>query len=170
MALAQGRSLPLPRGHLYPPTASAPDSGAGLTRRPRDPLSHACLPPAASFPHFAFRLASTHLGWGTRRQFTRRSRDPPGFETPTKSSREPPLAIPNDADIEPPLLENKHQERRERKRRCGMHSQTRTALCRGWAPVLAASPSRSFHHAMHCATRLIGPCTPGRCYPVNVWA
>jgi hypothetical protein len=82
-ALAQGRSLPLPRGRLYPPTASAPDSGAGLTRRPRDPLSHACLPPAASFPPFAFRLASTHLGWGTQRQFTRQSRDPPGFETPT---------------------------------------------------------------------------------------
>jgi hypothetical protein len=77
-ALAQGHSLPLPRGRLYPPTASAPDSGAGLTRRPRDPLSHVCLPPAASFPPFAFRLASTHLGWGTRRQFTRRSRDPPG--------------------------------------------------------------------------------------------
>jgi hypothetical protein len=82
-ALAQGRSLPLPRGRLYPPTASAPDSGAGLTRRPRDPLSHACLPPAASFPPFAFRLASTHLGWGTQRRFIRRSRDPPGFETPT---------------------------------------------------------------------------------------
>jgi hypothetical protein len=82
-ALAQGRSLPLPRGRLYPPTASAPDSGAGLTRRPRDPLSHACLPPAASFPLSAFYLASTHLGWGTQRQFTRRSRDPPGFETPT---------------------------------------------------------------------------------------
>jgi hypothetical protein len=81
--LTQGRSLPLLRGRLYPPTASAPDSGAGLTRRPRDPLSHTCLPPAASFPPFAFRLASTHLGWGTRRQFTRRSRDPPGFETPT---------------------------------------------------------------------------------------
>jgi hypothetical protein len=39
-ALAQGHSLPLPRGRLYPPTASAPDSGAGLTRRPRDSLSH----------------------------------------------------------------------------------------------------------------------------------
>jgi hypothetical protein len=77
-ALAQGRSPPLPRGRLYPPTASAPDLGAGLTRRPRDPLSHACLPPAASFPPpFAFRLASTHLGWGTRQRFTRRSRDPP---------------------------------------------------------------------------------------------
>jgi hypothetical protein len=29
-------------------------------------------------PPFALRLALTHLGWGTRRQFTRRSRDPPG--------------------------------------------------------------------------------------------
>jgi hypothetical protein len=28
------------------------------------------------------RLAPTHLGWDTRRQFTRRSRDPPGVETP----------------------------------------------------------------------------------------
>jgi hypothetical protein len=34
-------------------------------------------------PPFALRLAPTHLGWGTRRQFTRRFRDPPGFETPT---------------------------------------------------------------------------------------
>jgi hypothetical protein len=31
-----------------------------------------------SFPPFVLRLAPTHLGWGTRRQFTRRSRDPPG--------------------------------------------------------------------------------------------
>jgi hypothetical protein len=38
--------------------------------------SHARLPPAA-FPPFALRLAPTHLGWGTRRQFTRRPRDPP---------------------------------------------------------------------------------------------
>jgi hypothetical protein len=29
------------------------------------------------------RLAPTHLGWDTRRQFTRRSRDPPGVETLT---------------------------------------------------------------------------------------
>jgi hypothetical protein len=29
-----------------------------------------------------FRLAPTHLGWDTQRQFTRRSR-PPGVETPT---------------------------------------------------------------------------------------
>jgi hypothetical protein len=30
------------------------------------------------FPLFVFHLAPTHLGWGTQRQFTRRSRDPPG--------------------------------------------------------------------------------------------
>jgi hypothetical protein len=30
------------------------------------------------FPPFVFRLAPTHLGWDTQRQFTRRSRDPPG--------------------------------------------------------------------------------------------
>jgi hypothetical protein len=29
------------------------------------------------FPPFALRLASTHLGWGTRRHFTRRPGDPP---------------------------------------------------------------------------------------------
>jgi hypothetical protein len=55
----------------------------GLTRRPRDPFSHVRLSPVTSFPPFAFRLASTHLGWGTWRHFTRWSRDPPGFETPT---------------------------------------------------------------------------------------
>jgi hypothetical protein len=32
----------------------------------------------SGFPPFALRLAPTHLGWGTWRQFTRRSRDPPG--------------------------------------------------------------------------------------------
>jgi hypothetical protein len=50
---------------LYPPTASAPDSGAGLTRRPRDPLSHACLPPAASFP--PSRSASRRPIWAGAR-------------------------------------------------------------------------------------------------------
>jgi hypothetical protein len=29
-------------------------------------------------PPFVSRLAPTHLGWDTQRQFTRRSRDPPG--------------------------------------------------------------------------------------------
>jgi hypothetical protein len=31
------------------------------------------------FP-LVFRLAPTHLGWDTQRQFTRRSRDPPGLK------------------------------------------------------------------------------------------
>jgi hypothetical protein len=35
------------------------------------------------FPPFVSRLAPTHLGWDTQRQFTRQSRDPPGVETPT---------------------------------------------------------------------------------------
>jgi hypothetical protein len=34
--------------------------------------------PRAVSPPFVFRLAPTHLGWDTQRQFTRRSRDPPG--------------------------------------------------------------------------------------------
>jgi hypothetical protein len=33
--------------------------------------------PATSLPTFALGLAPTHLGWGTRRHFTRRLRDPP---------------------------------------------------------------------------------------------
>jgi hypothetical protein len=37
---------------------------------------------AAGFP-FVFRLAPTHLGWGTRRQFTCRSRDPRGRNADT---------------------------------------------------------------------------------------
>jgi hypothetical protein len=36
------------------------------------------LSPSDFSPPFALRLAPTHLGWGMRRQFTRRSRDPPG--------------------------------------------------------------------------------------------
>jgi hypothetical protein len=39
------------------------------------PLS--CPSPATSLPPFALGLAPTHLGWGTRRHFTRRLRDPP---------------------------------------------------------------------------------------------
>jgi hypothetical protein len=35
-------------------------------------VSPCCLSP------LVFRLAPTHLGWDTQRQFTRRSRDPPG--------------------------------------------------------------------------------------------
>jgi hypothetical protein len=38
--------------------------------------------PLIVFP-LVFRLAPTHLGWDTQRQFTRRCRDPPGVETQT---------------------------------------------------------------------------------------
>ena len=49
-----------------PPTASAPDLGAGRTRRPRDfHLSHARLRPPR-FPPSRSPTRSTHLGWGTR--------------------------------------------------------------------------------------------------------
>jgi hypothetical protein len=39
-------------------------------------------------PPFVLCLTPTHLGWDTRRQFARRSRDPPGVETPTKCIKE----------------------------------------------------------------------------------
>jgi hypothetical protein len=38
--------------------------------------------PFAVSPPFVFCLVPIHLGWGTRRQFTRRSRDPPGSKHP----------------------------------------------------------------------------------------
>jgi hypothetical protein len=37
------------------------------------------------FPPFVFRLAPTHLGWGTRRQFYSSVQGPPRVETPTKT-------------------------------------------------------------------------------------
>jgi hypothetical protein len=39
-----------------------------------------------------FHLALTHLGWDTQRQFTRRSRDPPGSKRRQKETR--PLLTP----------------------------------------------------------------------------
>jgi hypothetical protein len=42
-----------------------------------------------------FSLAPTHLGWDTKRQFTRRSRDPPGVETPTYGAPDRPLGSPD---------------------------------------------------------------------------
>jgi hypothetical protein len=65
--------LPLSLSHAdacNPPTASAPDLGAGQHEGRGFPLSR--------FSPFVLRPAPTHLGWDTRRQFTRRSRDPPG--------------------------------------------------------------------------------------------
>jgi hypothetical protein len=59
-----------------PPTASAPDLGAGRTRRPRDShLSHVGLRPPRS-PPFALALALDLSGLGHAATFTRRPRDP----------------------------------------------------------------------------------------------
>jgi hypothetical protein len=44
---------------------------------------YACL----LFPPFVLRLVPTHLGWGTRRQFTRRSRTPQGRNTDSWRAR-----------------------------------------------------------------------------------
>jgi hypothetical protein len=52
----------------HPTWARDKHEGRGIS--PLTPASLRLLPP------FALRLAPTHLGWGTRRQFTRRSRDP----------------------------------------------------------------------------------------------
>jgi hypothetical protein len=79
--LAQGRSLP-PAWTLVTPYCKRTRPGRGANTKATGSTSHTCLPLAA-FPPFAFRLAPTHLGWGTRQQFTRRSRDPSGFEKPT---------------------------------------------------------------------------------------
>jgi hypothetical protein len=59
---------PLMQAHL----TWAWDKHEGRRISPLTPVSLRLLPP------FVLRLAPTHLGWGTRRQFTRRSRDPPG--------------------------------------------------------------------------------------------
>jgi hypothetical protein len=60
-----------PTRTLVTPYCKRTRPGRRTTRRPR-------VSPLLSFPPFVFRLALTHLGWDTRRQFTRRSRDPPG--------------------------------------------------------------------------------------------
>jgi hypothetical protein len=64
-----------PSRTLVTPYCKCIRPGRRTTRRSRFPLT--------VFPPFVSRLAQTHLGWDTRRQFTRRSRDPPGVETPT---------------------------------------------------------------------------------------
>jgi hypothetical protein len=68
--LADSLSLS-PTRTLVTPYCKRTRPGRRTTRRPR-------VSPLLSFPPFVFRLAPTHLGWDTRRQFTRWSRDPPG--------------------------------------------------------------------------------------------
>jgi hypothetical protein len=72
----------------------------GLTDRLSLSLANVCNPLLKAHPPWAqentsrsspllfplvLRLAPTHLGWDTQRQFTRRSRDP-GVKTPTPIS------------------------------------------------------------------------------------
>jgi hypothetical protein len=60
-----------------PPTASAPDLGAGRTRRPRDfHLSHARLRPPRLSP-LRVRPRARPIWAGARSTLTRRLRDPP---------------------------------------------------------------------------------------------
>jgi hypothetical protein len=68
--LADSLSLS-PSRTLVTPYCKRTRPGRRATRRPQ-------VSPFAVSPPFVLRLAPTHLGWDTRRQFTRRSRDPPG--------------------------------------------------------------------------------------------
>jgi hypothetical protein len=74
--LAEGLSLSPSRTLVTPLLQAHPTWAQGNTEAAGFPF---CL----SLPPFVLCLAPTHLGWDTRRQFTRRSRDPPGVETST---------------------------------------------------------------------------------------
>jgi hypothetical protein len=77
--LAPSLSLSLsPSRTLVTPYCKRIHPGHRTTRRPRFPLT-------VSPPPFMSRLAPTHLGWDTQRQFTRRSRDPPGSKRRQKA-------------------------------------------------------------------------------------
>jgi hypothetical protein len=82
-----GRRLSLslsPTRTLVTPYYKRTRPGRRATRRPR------VSPFACFLPPFVLCLAPTHLGWGTRRQFTRRSRDPPGSKRRHLSCRSSP--------------------------------------------------------------------------------
>jgi hypothetical protein len=80
---------PGPSPCIYKRKGQGPHAGGGCAGLSLSP-SRTLVTPTASAPTlaqdntkpwfspFVFRLAPTHLGWGTQRQFTRRSRDPPG--------------------------------------------------------------------------------------------
>jgi hypothetical protein len=63
LSLSPTRTLVTPLLQAHPTWAQDNTKAAGF--------------PFAVSPPFVLRLAPTHLGWDTRRQFTRRSRDPP---------------------------------------------------------------------------------------------
>jgi hypothetical protein len=75
-----GRRIRLSHADACNPLLQAhPTWAQGNTKVAGFPFS--CL----SLPPFVLRLAPTHLGWDTRRQFTRRSRDPPGSKRRQRS-------------------------------------------------------------------------------------
>jgi hypothetical protein len=68
---ADAQALSLSLANACNPLLQAHPPWAQDNTRPRFPLT--------IFP-LVLRLAPTHLGWDTQRQFTRRSRDPPGLK------------------------------------------------------------------------------------------
>jgi hypothetical protein len=69
-----GRRVRLSHTNACNPLLQAhPTWAQGNTKAAGFPLLPVSFPPP-----FVLRLAPTHLGWDTRRQFTRRFRDPPG--------------------------------------------------------------------------------------------
>jgi hypothetical protein len=75
------RAGPSDPAQMYTCTASAPDLGAGRTRRPRDShLSHAGLRPPRSSP-----LCARPIWTGARGDTHSSARGTPGLETPTIS-------------------------------------------------------------------------------------
>jgi hypothetical protein len=79
----------------HPTWARDKHEGRGIS------TSHARL-----LPPFALRLAPTHLGWGTRRQFTRQSRDPSvskrrQVQTSTGRAAAPSASTPPSAESDP---------------------------------------------------------------------
>jgi hypothetical protein len=75
-----------PTRTLVTPYCKRTRPGHRTTRRPL--VSPLRLSPSL-LPPFVLRLVPTHLGWDTRRQFTRRSRDPPGSKRQQVSSSNP---------------------------------------------------------------------------------
>jgi hypothetical protein len=83
---------PGPSPYIYKRKVQGPRTGKRVVARDSLSLSlaNSCNPllqahplwrrttRSRDFPLFVFHLAPTHLVWDTQRQFTRRSRDPPG--------------------------------------------------------------------------------------------
>jgi hypothetical protein len=89
-ALSWGRSLPSPAWTLVTPYCKRTRPGRGTNTKAAGfpPLSRPS--PATSLPPFALGLASTHLGWGTRRHSL------VGLGTPRSRNADRKLIMSND--------------------------------------------------------------------------